>query len=161
MKYLSILFLFFSKVLIAQTDPDNLYQDFIKGYDALNAEAVARLYLDDAVILNLYDGADPNAVKAMENIRNYFQSFFERVDANQQKVKVTFKITQREKTGNTIYDNGFYRLEYSSQGQINRMSYGKLSAILEKSNGHWRFKVDAQTNTTAEEYEKASGKLIH
>jgi pimeloyl-ACP methyl ester carboxylesterase/ketosteroid isomerase-like protein len=160
MKLLSLLFFLISFSGFAQQSPDSLYHNFTKAYDDLDAEKIANLYAENAEMLNLYDGENANSFKGQVEIRKYFQNFFQRFKAQNQKIQLTFKIIDRKKIGENILDNGFYRLEILTPNKPSFFTFGKFSTILEWKNDRWKFKTDATTNTDFTEYENAISTTI-
>ncbi|RMA56281.1 alpha/beta hydrolase [Ulvibacter antarcticus] len=136
-------------------NPDSLYLNFTKAYDSLNAESIANLYLENAEVLNLYDGEKSSSMKGKVEVQKYYKEFFERFKSNDQKLKLTFKIVTREKVGENILDNGFYQLEFITQNMPSFFTFGKFSTVLEFENDIWKFKTDATTNTDFVEYENS------
>ncbi len=143
-----------------QQNPDVLYENFTKAYDSLSSEALANLYLENAEVLNLYDGENSSSIKSKIEIEKYFKEFFERFKINNQKLKLTFKIANREKVGENVLDNGFYQLEFITPNKPSFFSFGKFSTVLELENGIWKFKTDATTNTDFIEYENSVASKI-
>ena len=165
MKSLLVLvpFFFFSTTVVAQQSAKTInhpYEGFSKAYHTLDATILADQYVEDAVLVNLYQNGVPNSIKGAPAIKNYFQSFFEKIKRSDQTLELTFKITDREKVGNRYYDNGYYQLKVTGSEQTSRISYGKLSTVLIWDKGKWKFQVDANTNTTKAQYETAKTNTI-
>jgi pimeloyl-ACP methyl ester carboxylesterase len=148
----------FSQIL--EHDPDDLYENFTKAYDSLIPESIASLYLENAEVLNLYDGENSSSMKGKIEIEKYYREFFERFKQNNQKLKLTFKIENRNKVEKNILDNGFYQLEFITQNMPSFFAFGKFSTVLEQEDGIWKFKTDATTNTDFIEYENATATKI-
>ena len=140
--------------------PDLLYENFTKAYDELSSEKLASFYLEKAEVLNLYDGGNSNSMIGQSEVKKYYANFFQSFKANNQQLRLTFKIIDRKKVGNNLLDNGFYRLEIITTNKPTFSSYGKFSTVLELQNDTWRFKTDATTNTDFIEYENALSKTI-
>jgi pimeloyl-ACP methyl ester carboxylesterase len=143
-----------------EPSPDTLYSNFVKAYDELNAEHLTNLYTDNAEALNLYDNSNSNSLKGKQEIKEYYERFFQSIKNQNQKLVLTFKIVSRRKVNENFLDNGFYRLEIVSPNKPSIFSYGKFSTILELHNNYWQFKTDATTNTEFNEYENALSKTI-
>lgn len=94
------------------------------------------------------------------SIEKYYERFFQAIKDENQKLRLTFKVVDRQKVGDLILDNGFYQLEVLSSGGSGQSSYGKFSTVLMVEDGVWKFKTDATTNTELGEYEGASGEMI-
>lgn len=140
---------------IANT-PDSIYEDFSKAYAEGDVTILEKLYVEDAVLLNLYDDSNPNSIQGNTTIQNYFSKFFKQVEKNGQTTRLVFKIMDRQNLGDTILDNGFYELTYTAADSSEIKSYGKLSTVLVLDQGLWKFKVDANTNTDEAEYKAAT-----
>ncbi|MBK8635164.1 MAG: hypothetical protein IPN72_16990 [Saprospiraceae bacterium] len=163
MKIVYLFLAFFSIQGLCQStvpDPDDLYLNFVKAYDVLSAEKLANLYIKDAEALNLYDHSPSNSMKGRASIEKYYERFFQAIKDENQKLRLTFKVVDRQKVGDLILDNGFYQLEVLSSGGSGQSSYGKFSTVLMVEDGVWKFKTDATTNTDLGEYEGASGDWI-
>jgi pimeloyl-ACP methyl ester carboxylesterase/ketosteroid isomerase-like protein len=163
MKFIFLSFIFFTTQSCGQQteqSPDMLYEKFAKGYDESNAQTIADLYTNEAELLNLYDKENPNSVKGKDDIKKYFQNFFQPYKAVNKKIQITFKITDRKKIDATVLDNGFYRIEIITPGKPSFFYFGKFSTILEFNDSTWKFRTDASNNTDFEEYENAISKTI-
>lgn len=145
-----------SQIVIAQHEkPNQVYESFSRAYATLNADVLMDCYTADGTLLNLYDGSSPNSIKSALKIKEYFASFFQRLEGSGKTLKLTFKITDREQVDNVIYDNGYYMLSTISNNEVENSGYGKLSTIIEFVNGSWKFRVDSNTNTDKAEYDNA------
>jgi pimeloyl-ACP methyl ester carboxylesterase len=143
-----------------EQNPDILYENFTKAYDSLNSKSIVNLYLENAEVLNLYDGENSSSLKGKIEVEKYFEEFFESFKKNNQKLKLTFKIANRKKVGENILDNGFYQLEIITQNKPSFFTFGKFSTVLELENDIWKFKTDATTNTDFVEYENSAATNI-
>ncbi len=143
-----------------EQDPDSLYIRYNHAYKTLDADLLADCYVEGAVLLSLYDGSDPISIKGSEKIKAYFDSFFQQFRDNGQQLELTFKITDRQKIGETVYDNGYYKLSILSEGNPVHVGHGKLSALITIDDGHWKFSIDANTNTDEAEFAKVGAVSI-
>ncbi|HOY12333.1 MAG TPA: hypothetical protein PLY70_04300 [Saprospiraceae bacterium] len=163
MKIIYIFLAFFAINCLGQStgpNPDDLYLNFVKAYDVLSAEKLANLYIKDAEALNLYDHSPSNSMKGRPSIEKYYERFFQAIKDENQKLRLTFKVVDRQKVGDLILDNGFYQLEVLPSAGSGQSSYGKFSTVLMVEDGVWKFKTDATTNTELVEYEGAVGEMI-
>ena len=131
------------------------YEDFSLAYSTLDAEVLTNTYTADAALLNLYDTRDPSSILGAENIKQYFADFFQRLKEGNQSLTLTFKIINRTAKDGVVYDNGYYKLVRSGPNAPERSSHGKLSTILVREEGRWKFKIDSNSNTDQKEYESA------
>lgn len=141
-------------------DPNRVYEAFALAYLDMNASNIDQLYVEDAVLLNLYDSSNPSSISGNKEIANYFSEMFARFGKTGQKLELTFKIIDRKKIEDTILDNGFYALTIHGDDQAKRVSYGKLSTILKLEQEGWKFMIDANSNTDESEYQNAEGNEI-
>lgn len=139
---------------IAQ-NPDLLYQQFSKGYDDLDAVAIANLYTNDAEVMYLYANSNPQSFKGKAAILASFQSFVDYTKNEDRTVSIVFKVIDRQKVGENFFDNGYYQLTVNAPNQKGFVDYGKISTILQVEAGEWKFKTDVSTSATREEFEKA------
>lgn len=153
-KFSFLLLLLICQLSNAQ-NPDILYQKFSKGYDNLDAKAIANLYTKDAEVLYLYKDANPNSFKGRENILTSFEEFFGYMINEKRTLKLVFKIIDRKQVNNKILDNGFYQMTIQIPEHEDFIDYGKVSTVLQKEEGVWKFCTDASTTATKEEFEKA------
>ncbi len=137
-------------------NPNRPYENFSKAYETLDSQILMDTYTENAALLNLYDSSNPNSIKGVVAIKNYFEEFFQRFKASGQKLSLSFKITDRQKIEEVIYDNGFYKLTISSTEEADHTGYGKLSTILVLDGENWKFSIDSNTNTTRDEFENAA-----
>ncbi|MEL6918820.1 MAG: hypothetical protein AAFO99_13945, partial [Bacteroidota bacterium] len=66
-------------------NPNILYENFSKAYREKNAILLEELYMQDAVLLNLYDSSGPNSIQGKTAIKNYFSNFFKIAEKNGQE----------------------------------------------------------------------------
>lgn len=137
-------------------NPDSLYLKFSQGYDNLDAKAIATLYTQDAEVLYLYDNANPNSYKGRAAIYTSFEDFFGYMRKEGRKLKLVFKVFNRQQIGANILDNAYYQMTIKIPNQPDFVDYGKISTVLQIEDGLWKFKTDASTTATKEEFEKAT-----
>jgi len=151
-----------TQILAAQQNesPNQVYEKFSEAYATLNADILLDCYTQDGTLLNLYDGSNPNSIKSAVKIKEYFAGFFQNLKGTGKSLQLAFKITDREKIDDVIYDNGYYMLSTIANNEVESSGYGKLSTILEFVDGSWRFRVDSNSNTDKSEYDNAEvGKI--
>lgn len=141
--------------IVNAQNPDVLYQKFSMGYDSLEAEVIADLYTEDAEVLYLYQNSKPNSYKGKAAIKTSFEKFFEYTRKEKRKLKLVFKVIKREEYGDQILDNAYYKMTVKIPDQADFIDYGKISTVLQIEDGEWKFKTDASTTATKEEFEKA------
>ena len=157
--FIALVFMFF---LLGEThaqkemsEANRPYEDFSLAYRSLNAEILTNTYTSDAVLLNLYDNRQPNSIVGANDIKQYFAGFFKRLEDADQTLTLTYKIIERRVNDGVVYDNGYYKLVRSGPDATVQISYGKLSTVLVRDEGRWKFKVDSNSNTAQKEYESA------
>lgn len=149
-----ILFLYYATLLTAQ-NPDALYQKFSLGYDSLDAKMIADLYTEDAEVMYLYDNSNPSSFKGRPAILASFEDFFGYMKKENRVLKLVFKVFNREQIGEHILDNAYYQMTIQIPNQPDFVDYGKISTVLQVADGVWKFKTDASTTATKEEFDKA------
>lgn len=143
-----------------QSNPDLLYENFVKAYADSDANLITSLYLANAEILNLYDESHPSSIKGEKDIRRYYTEFFQQFKEGKQTLELTFKIAERKKVQNVILDNGYYKLEILTPNSPPTTTYGKFSTVLEFVENTWRFRTDATTNTNFIDFENVNTPTI-
>lgn len=135
--------------------PSQCYQGFAEGYAALDARAVTSQYAHDGVLINLYPDREPVSYAGQSAIQAFFEEAFAAAKADGKSIAISFKITDRQRVGGRVLDNGYYQLAVTGpDGQSNSV-YGKLSAVLRKDGGRWKFSVDANATATPMAYRQA------
>lgn len=152
--FLIVLFFYYATLLTAQ-NPDFLYQKFSLGYDSLDAEIIADLYTEDAEVLYLYDNSNPSSFKGRPAILASFEGFFGYMEKENRVLKLVFKVIDRQQVGEHILDNAYYQMTIQIPNQRDFVDYGKISTVLQIADGAWKFKTDASTTATKDEFEKA------
>lgn len=138
-----------------ELDPDEPYQKFSTAYENLNATLLAEAYTEHAVLMNLYNEAEPTSFRGRSKIQDFFDELFTLARNDDRTLNITFHVTDRQLFANQILDNGFYKLSVSSAKQAGYDRYGKFSIVLQQESGEWKFLVDANASATQVEYEKA------
>ena len=136
-------------------NPDELYHQFSKAYENLDAQLIANLYSKDADLINLYQNGIPNSFKGRKAILQFFEEFFALAKMDKRALKIRFKIVERRQVGNSILDNGFYHVAVSGPNEKVSESYGKISAVLQKENAEWKFRTDANASASPDAFEQA------
>jgi hypothetical protein len=131
------------------------YSTFSKGYEELNSEKISDSYTKQGVLINVYNDTKPASFKGKQRICDFFENNLEKVRRESSRLKITFKIANREVVGNNILDNGYYKIETSSPNQMVNKRYGKFSIVLTQEASEWKFNVDANASSTEREYEEA------
>lgn len=131
------------------------YESFSKGYRSLNAELISSSYTQDGILINVYHDAEPKSYQGRQRIQNFFTETIGRAKKENLKLKITFKVLDRQLLKETVLDNGFYKLEIIDQNNISSQRYGKFSIVLRKESNSWKFFVDTNASANEEEYQNA------
>ncbi|WP_109301871.1 hypothetical protein [Aquimarina sp. AU474] len=131
------------------------YTTFSEGYRSLDAEMISNSYTKDALLINVYNDAEPKSFKGRKSIYNFFSENLERAKKESLNIRITFKILHRQILDEGILDNGYYKLEISSPNQDINERYGKFSIVLTQKLDEWKFSVDTNASSTKKEYEEA------
>lgn len=139
-----------------ELDPDQPYHKFSKAYESLNATLLAEAYTEKAVLMNLYEDAEPASFRGRPKIQDFFAELFTVAQNDDRSLNITFYVTDRQLFANQILDNGFYKLSVSSAQQAGYDRYGKFSIVLQQESGEWKFLLDSNASATQAEYEKTT-----
>jgi len=129
------------------------YLTFSKGYESLNSEMISSSYTKDAILINVYNGSEPQSYKGRKRIEDFFSENLERAKNENVSLKIIFKVSERKVLKETILDNGFYKLEIVDQNKKTKERYGKFSIVLKKESEDWKFFVDTNASCTKEEFQ--------
>lgn len=151
---------------------DEVYRNFARAYRDLDADAVARLYSEDALYLPA--GSERPIVRGRAGIRQLFGELF---DANRETgatLAIEFRIVERRVEGPMAADVGYYRLTRTPSAELMeagedgvRVSVGKFVVVAERlpprtagGTPTWRFRTDAFTGAPEEAFDGATGRVI-
>ncbi|MBX2878136.1 MAG: hypothetical protein KTR30_38810 [Saprospiraceae bacterium] len=146
--------------LTEQLNPDLPYQNFCRGYETLDASAIAETYTQEATLHNLYNGSSSNSFQGRHKIDSFFTATFASAKERALSLEIVFKVSSRQEQKNRILDNGLYQLNVSSPSQASNHRYGKFAIVLQEELGQWKFAVDANASATEEEFKTAEGIMI-
>lgn len=132
---------------------DSVYARFSDAYDALDPEAVAALYTDDAYYLP-GGGA---ILQGTADLRAAF-AFLTRTKEAGGDLDLSFRIVDRGIDGDLAYDIGYYRLASKRTDGTESVSVGKFITILKRqSDGRWLFQADGFSNAPPEAFDAPIG----
>jgi uncharacterized protein (TIGR02246 family) len=123
---------------------DEVYLEFARAYEALDAERVAALYADEA----LYLAPNRAALRGRHAIHASFIQSFERVAQRGESVRIAFNRFHRRLEGDLAYEVGYFEVTYTpADGGPARTSRGKVVVVLRvQVDGRWRFEVDGYSS---------------
>lgn len=158
---LNVVFLINAFAAYAQSDLNiDAYRLLSSVYASKNTEDLRQVYSDNAVLLNLYQKSEPEAVVGFENIQIYYTNFLKDVSSNGQNLELVFKITNRKLANEKVYDSGYYQLVISELNGNSTKYSGKFNTILSNEGGHWIISHDATTdNVDGDAFDQAEGKF--
>ena len=149
MKYISSCLVFLLSYNLPAQGPaeiDQVYETFSKAYDLLDSELIKTLYEPDA----FYFYPQTPVQRGYENFMGGFEDMFRRAKADEVKLKIEFRIIERNQISDHAYDVGYYRLSRSN-GQV---SVGKFVTILRlQQDGSWKFVLDTYSSAPLEAFE--------
>jgi ketosteroid isomerase-like protein len=138
---------------------DSVYQLFSHSYTTFDAVLTSSCYSENAVSIAHYDGKIPYILDGHKAILEDFKSFFTTIKSNNQTMTIEFKIIERTKKNDKIFDIGYYKVTYSKDNKIMDNEYGKVAIILAKNaENKWKYATD--TNSTASEKEFNTAKIV-
>jgi ketosteroid isomerase-like protein len=156
-----ILLLINSSILSAQNNKptkeesaaiDSVYQSFSHSYTTFDFDLTTACYLENAVSVAHYEGKVPYILNGQKEILDDFKSFFTTIKGNNQTMTITFKIIERTKKNDKIFDIGYYKVSFFKDGKEIDKAFGKVAIILAKNaENKWKYLTD--TNSTASELE--------
>ena len=118
---------------------DAVYQTFSLAYDRLDPALVSDLY----GVAALYLAPGQDIQKGREAIHKSFKGFFDWAKEKGRTLGISFRIVDRQATGNLAYDVGIYTLRGSGGGMPDGVDQGKFIVIAKKGDdGRWYFQVD-------------------
>ncbi|MFO0579492.1 MAG: SgcJ/EcaC family oxidoreductase [Polyangia bacterium] len=135
----------FAQGAAPSADVDGIYQRFRAAYRALDLDAAANLYAEDA----LYLAPDSEIVRGRPAIRKVFEGFFAAVKQRGGQLDITFQVVDRRSAGGVTYDVGIYTLKTTGHnGEVNSFP-GKFVTVARKGpDGVWRFQLDSYSSIT-------------
>lgn len=135
----------FAQGAAPSADVDGIYQRFRAAYRALDLDAAANLYAEDA----LYLAPDSEIVRGRPAIRKVFEGFFSAVKQRGGQLDITFQVVDRRSAGGVTYDVGIYTLKTTGHnGEVNAFP-GKFVTVARKGpDGVWRFQLDSYSSIT-------------
>jgi uncharacterized protein (TIGR02246 family) len=133
----------FAQGAAPSAEVDGIYQRFRAAYRALDLDAAANLYAEDA----LYLAPDSEIVRGRPAIRKVFEGFFAAVKQRGGQLDITFQIVDRRSAGGVTYDVGLYTLRTTGHnGEVNAFP-GKFVTVARKGpDGVWRFQLDSYSS---------------
>jgi hypothetical protein len=131
---------------------DSVYQVFSHSYTTFDADLTSRCYAENAVSIAHYEGKVPYILNGQKEILEDFKSFFMTIKGNNQTMTIAFKIIERTKKNDKIFDIGYYKVSFFKDGKEIDKAFGKVAIILAKNaKNKWKYETD--TNSTASELE--------
>ncbi len=152
-----------TNILFQDKSINQLYENFSKSYTTLDTQQIANCYANEAWVINLYTNGKPNLLQGKENIRKYYKDFFDGIQKNNQKLRLTFKVVERKKNNTpktNIADAGYYKLEVLENNIVVQTGYGKFATVLHLKKKRWIFETDATSDAKATEFEEVNGVTI-
>jgi hypothetical protein len=136
---------------------DSVYQAFSESYITFDADLTARCYAENGVSIAHYEGKAPYILNGNKEILNDFKSFFTTIKGNNQTMTIAFKIIERTKKNDKIFDIGYYKVTYSKDNKIMGSEYGKVAIILAKNaQNKWKYETDTNSTASESEFNKAT-----
>jgi ketosteroid isomerase-like protein len=135
---------------------DSVYQSFSHSYTTFDFDLTTACYLENAVSIAHYDGKIPFILNGNKEILEEFKSFFNTIKSNNQTMTIEFKIIERTKKNDKIFDIGYYKVTYLKDNKIIENEYGKVAIILAKNaQNKWKYATDTNSTATELEFNKA------
>ena len=136
---------------------DSVYQLFSDSYTSFDADWAARCYAENAVSIAHYEGKVPYILNGHKEILDDFKSFFNTIKSNNQTMTIAFKIIERTKKNDKIFDIGYYKLSFLKDGKEVDKAFGKVAIILAKNaKNKWQYETDTNSTATESEFNKSN-----
>ena len=125
---------------------DEPYQRFSAAYASLDADRVAALYTDDALMLP--PGGD--ILRGRGAIRERYEDGFDDDRKRGHTRRITFELVERVEAGDLRSDYGYYTIIGKSPDDREHRSRGKFSKVWRRDkDGVWRIKSDSYSSAPA------------
>jgi uncharacterized protein (TIGR02246 family) len=130
-------------LLVLLVQADQPYERFAAAYATLDADRVAQLYTEDALMLPPGD----EIVRGRAAIRERYAQGFEDDRERGHTRRITFQLVERVESGNLRSDNGYYTIiARNATGQEHRSRH-KFAKVWRRDNdGVWRIKSDSYSS---------------
>lgn len=142
---------------LAQTETktiQSVYEQFSNAYEELDSSIIKQLYAEDSYYL--VPTPSEGVRTGRESIVQSFRTQFESARAQGTNLAISFRILQRDVSGNLAYDVGYYRYEATPENGEPVVVAGKFVTVLKKDEqGNWKFVVDSYSNTPLSSFETA------
>lgn len=120
---------------------NGIYERMTAAYAALDSQAFADIYAEDAAYLR--SGENPMLMDIDAIIANY-ENYFSGVRERNGRLELLFRVVKRDCSESICSDVGWYKhSRYDSAGTLEGTSYGRFLTTPGKSpDGLWRFIAD-------------------
>ncbi len=130
------------------------YTQFIEAFDKLNADLVKPIYNPDAIYVP--EHKSDNLFFGSNEIDLIYQRFFNRVKHKNAKVKVGFRIINRDITKDRVTDIGYYLIRFMpadhTEQPISEFSGKFLIISRPTSSGKWEWATEMNNKAKSEFY---------
>lgn len=130
-------------LLIVQLQADQAYQRFAAAYATLDADRVAQLYAENALMLP--PGGD--ILRGRAAIREQYESGFERDRERGHTRRIAFELVDRVEAGDVRSDYGYYTIIARSPAGHEQRHRGKFSKVWQRGrDGVWLIRSDTYSS---------------
>jgi uncharacterized protein (TIGR02246 family) len=124
---------------------DEPYQRFSTAYATLDADRVAAVYTEDALMLP--PGGE--IVRGRAAIREHYADAFESDRQRGHTRRITFELVDRLVSGDVRNDYGYYTITGRSPTSQEREHRGKFAKVWQRGrDGVWRIRSDSYSSAT-------------
>lgn len=154
-----------SSLATAQTDSleneqinKDIWFNFMQAYHELDAALFNQIHTDD--VLRVISDSQTILVGSEYKDRNL--EVFNRWNSQRVNQTIEFSFISRSVKGEWAYQVGIYKLTRKN-GLSSQSHYGKFHVTLQKVNGIWKIKTDADSseNGTIDEFDFQNGTSLH
>ena len=139
----------------SDVEANAVYERMVASYAALDPTLLETVYAPDATYLSRNGKLD---IHRRDMVMKGMRDFHEQLKANGGKVSMRFRIVERKRFGDVYVDNGYVRTTIiPAKDAPARTTTGKFVTVIAKQPaGHWSFVTDADSDTPAEAFDRAT-----
>lgn len=119
-----------------------VWYNFIQAYQQLDASLFNQIHTDDVIRVI----ADQETILLGGEYKDRNLEVFNRWNSQRLKQTISFSFLSRSVKGDWAYEIGIYKLTRFNRSGTKQDYYGKFNCTLQKVNGTWKIKIDADTS---------------
>lgn len=120
----------------------DVWYNFMQAYHDLDASLFNQIHTDDVIRVI----ADQESMLIGSEYKDRNLEVFNRWNSQKLEQRISFSFISRSIKENWAYEIGIYKLTRFNQLGEPQEYYGKFNVTLQKTEGTWKIKIDADTN---------------